>query len=662
MKIKDMKLDEVAMNPSAFAQAIEEGDAKGVLVGYEFEVCMPAKTIKSAPVEYEKKLDDFFYNDALDMLETSITYNDSGDGKRILSQLNKVLKPKEGAPFASLVDAYKDLAAKREQQLQSAIATLPPEVIKAIKGSAVDYDGHNYAATKKLQTLSQMIAVVDNEIIRGITVSQRKAFLRGGKLFDSANIEIRDVLAHILNDSKPNLIYNSFSKEERRRAQFDYDAKALYNKLPIDEMDDDNYDNYPNYSKASSILKASVEKRFNTKVVVFDEYHQSKKNLTDWYIEPDGSIEPDDSEEGAAEVVTPPLRALAAVNALKDFYALSKELKLYTNQSTGLHINISIPAQLDVLKLAVFLGESYILKIFNREDSEYAISSIKGIASNLDSSQIQTKTNKKIGTSTSINLKKLALVAKSATSDHTASISNNGKYISFRHAGGDYLSEYAKIANAVGRFIRAMVIASNPEAYKKEYLTKLTKLFGENLKPPVPIAKTDLDLYKQLLDRIKTKGLPVIEIHTATVKPVSDMNKVIQQVIRHVGHSEGLTMSQWQIQNTHPNNEAARTILKQRLRRDDLQSELTPIPKKRLVSFVLVPKVASHPATIRKISNTTVDNVVRFSDYTTRTLYTAEMKLLQWNNPAALVIYKAIAKKYIKAKKAASLPTKGKKR
>jgi hypothetical protein len=38
------------------------------------------------------------------------------------------------------------------------------------------------------------------------------------------------------------------------------------------------------------------------------------------------------------------------------------------------------------------------------------------------------------------------------------------------------------------------------------------------------------------------------------------------------------------------------------------------------------------------------------------------MKLLQWNNPAALVIYKAIAKKYIKAKKAASLPTKGKKR
>ena len=37
-------VDEAAMNPAAFAQAIEQGQAKGVLVGFEFEVCIPEAT------------------------------------------------------------------------------------------------------------------------------------------------------------------------------------------------------------------------------------------------------------------------------------------------------------------------------------------------------------------------------------------------------------------------------------------------------------------------------------------------------------------------------------------------------------------------------------------------------------------------------------------
>jgi hypothetical protein len=37
-------VDEAAMNPAAFAQAIEQGQAKGVLVGFEFEVGIPRAT------------------------------------------------------------------------------------------------------------------------------------------------------------------------------------------------------------------------------------------------------------------------------------------------------------------------------------------------------------------------------------------------------------------------------------------------------------------------------------------------------------------------------------------------------------------------------------------------------------------------------------------
>ena len=39
-------LDEVAMNPTAFAQAIKTGQDKGVLVGFEFETCIPQASVQ----------------------------------------------------------------------------------------------------------------------------------------------------------------------------------------------------------------------------------------------------------------------------------------------------------------------------------------------------------------------------------------------------------------------------------------------------------------------------------------------------------------------------------------------------------------------------------------------------------------------------------------
>jgi hypothetical protein len=43
-QFEEQTVDEVAMNPTTFAQAIEQGQAAGVLVGFEFEVCIPEET------------------------------------------------------------------------------------------------------------------------------------------------------------------------------------------------------------------------------------------------------------------------------------------------------------------------------------------------------------------------------------------------------------------------------------------------------------------------------------------------------------------------------------------------------------------------------------------------------------------------------------------
>jgi hypothetical protein len=111
-------------------------------------------------------------------------------------------------------------------------------------------------------------------------------------------------------------------------------------------------------------------------VIVFNSYHEKRKNTTSWYVEPDGSLRPN-LGDGSAEVVSPPLPANEAIEAIKNFYRLAIRNDFYTNNSTGLHINVSIPEQTDLLKLMVFLGDEYVLKSFNRLDNDYAQSIVK---------------------------------------------------------------------------------------------------------------------------------------------------------------------------------------------------------------------------------------------------------------------------------------------
>jgi hypothetical protein len=66
MKITELNqtVDEVAMNPTAYAQSIEQAQQQGVKIGFEFEVCVPAAVF--TPAEPEAKthemVDGLLYN------------------------------------------------------------------------------------------------------------------------------------------------------------------------------------------------------------------------------------------------------------------------------------------------------------------------------------------------------------------------------------------------------------------------------------------------------------------------------------------------------------------------------------------------------------------------------------------------------------------------
>jgi len=99
--------------------------------------------------------------------------------------------------------------------------------------------------------------------------------------------------------------------------------------------------------------------------------------------------------------------------------------------------------------------------------------------------------------------------------------------ISFRHAGGNYLQDYQGIFNVVGRFIRAMVIAADPNAYAQEYKTKLAKLVGT-----AKNAKAAPD--DQTTTYLRTQGTPILTL-TFGVITRAKTDKVINKITEKLG-------------------------------------------------------------------------------------------------------------------------------
>jgi hypothetical protein len=209
------------------------------------------------------------------------------------------------------------------------------------------------------------------------------------------------------------------------------------------------------------------------------------------------------------EIVGPPEAPNKALDSLKKFFGMAQQLKFYTNPSTGLHINVSIPEDVDVLKLAVFTGDQYVLQQYGRLENNYSRSVTRDIGKRDNQRQLaralpQTQSgrgknvfgDKKI--SSELKLQFIQKIAKDISNSHVASISSeNSKYISFRHTGGDYLTDYQGIVDVVGRFVRAMVIAADPAAYRNEYLAAVAKLVAPAVAAQHPSIDKDIAQVQQ---------------------------------------------------------------------------------------------------------------------------------------------------------------------
>ena len=214
----------------------------------------------------------------------------------------------------------------------------------------------------------------------------------------------------------------------------------------------------------------------HTSEVEAGDYHSGKQVDNDyWRVEDDSSIEGDGM---GAEIISPvydtPTQMLAEMKSLFSHWS---DRNVDTNRSTGLHVTMSMAGNQEApnkLKIALLLGDKYLLQQFNRDGNSYTKSQVKEIQQymqnvganykdekNLSALEDMLKGGISAGKFTSINF-------KDATNDD-----GNG-LIEFRIAGGDgYHMDFDTVAKTTIRYAAVMRAGHDTEAFRKDYIKAL---------------------------------------------------------------------------------------------------------------------------------------------------------------------------------------------
>jgi hypothetical protein len=217
-------------------------------------------------------------------------------------------------------------------------------------------------------------------------------------------------------------------------------------------------------------------------VTVSKSYHGATRRAGHYAVEPDSSIEGDDGESGL-EFVSPPLPIPEMIEDIGKVAKWASQIGAYTNSSTGLHMNVSVPniEDLDYVKLAMFLGDNYILEQFGREGNTYCKSALDKIKSTARANPDRVDEMLR-QFQNGLNDLASKMIHTGSTEKYT-SINRQSNRVEFRSPGGDWLSEFGdnpdKIKNTLLRTVVALDVASDPTAYKQEYYKKLYKTLSQ---------------------------------------------------------------------------------------------------------------------------------------------------------------------------------------
>lgn len=240
-------------------------------------------------------------------------------------------------------------------------------------------------------------------------------------------------------------------------------------------------------------LADHMEDELDVEIKVASGYHSATRKPNLWIFEPDSSLEPDDTEDMPVEIISPPMNLPNCLEILPRFFAWAQSQDAYSNDSTGFHIGVSLPihgGNVDYVKLALFLGDQYVLDQFDRGTNYFAKSALSKLRSDLESGKIKDSDiagTLKLMKGNVIELANKTLrTGKGEGFGHGkyTSINMKGDYIEFRSMGSEkYFTDpesLKRVLDTVKRYAYAMYIAASPELFRDEYAKKLYKMLDSD--------------------------------------------------------------------------------------------------------------------------------------------------------------------------------------
>jgi hypothetical protein len=470
-------IDEVSMSPSSLEAFANSPEAEGMLIGIEFEMCVPnASTGDDEPEwEYDWEANESAYdiNEIINFFRNGDFSNmGRSDAERARNDLwEEYLDWSYEAANRYIDDNSDELDGKIRERLEDEVSREEAEEEARTRWAEAnpDEDADSDEASAEIRDItSQIIEDRLDELMQDTSGSEYQY------AYDQARQEMEDDFRSGGDGDESAWLSDigvGDMQDASRQWNFDwphmYDANEGGGDADVDQVADD-FSAHTGYSARG-----------------YTNYHSGSRSQQQeqgyFIIEPDGSIDTDTGNDAGLEFISPamPLKdGLAMIKKVKDWASAAG---CYTNKSTGLHMNISVPnmtvENLDYVKLALFLGDEYVLSEFNRSYNSYAKSAMKIVKEKIQQNP-ENATALLAKMKEHVNAAASKLVHSGITQKYT-SINTKDKYVEFRGPGGDYLDQdIPKLLNTALRAAQALRIATDDGAYKQEYAKKLYKLIS----------------------------------------------------------------------------------------------------------------------------------------------------------------------------------------
>jgi hypothetical protein len=505
---ESVQLDEVKMSPSALRKFADSPEAEGILAGFEAELIFRDTSSEDDDsdddMEADMDMDERAYSIEQVVEFFSNDYSGYGMSERQADRLRDRLD-----------EAYFEW---RDEQIMRDFEQEAEDLIRKVLVDEGDWDKDT-----EIQKQLELLDLTDdemNEIIqagerapRFTKYSDQQEYAKENPLYQKymdAQSAAEDLLDALVEDEVRKQGANWDAALDEFRNGYDADDSGFFSDIGLrwmsDVMNEYNLD-WPYYTNTSSRnegsrdwsqIAAELETVLGKRVVVGSGYHSARRVPNEYVLEPDSSLSPDNRDDAGLELVSPPLPLNQAIEQMEKVIAwANSDGYAYTNDSTGLHMGISIPfkgGDVDYLKLILFMGDEYVLDKFGRAANTYTASAMKKIKQNVASGSPKIASAVELMKSNLLELAQKYVQQGVGGSKYTSAHIKPG-YIEFRSPGGDYLSigdqgEADVLASTMRRFAYAMYLAGRPDLERPEYYKKLYKLIA-------PEGNRDLELFSK---------------------------------------------------------------------------------------------------------------------------------------------------------------------